>query len=479
MSPQAELPLAVDVLVVGSGIAGLSAAVEAARIGHRVLVLEAADEIGGASVMSGAACCLVDTPLQRRLGIRDSVPRALRDWAEMGGPTADLDWAERYLRASREQVHDWLATMGVEWVAVDRPEGNSVPRWHVPAGWGRRIVEILLDRATALEVDIRTGVPVTELVTDGGRVAGVGVGAAGVPIRAGAVIMATGGYVADLSRVLAHAPALATLPRLLAGGAPTATGAGHDVLARVGASFRHLENVWVYPTGTPDPRDPGGTRGVGVRGLVTELWLSLEGRRFHDETARGGRSGTRALLAQPGMTCWSIFRSAERESVLLIDNEFYGTPAGPDPVGMKEFWTASGHVRTGTGPAGIAAAIGLPPAAATAIEAFNDAVSAGAERDPATGRTLSGLSPLSGELTAIQLFPMAQKNFGGVGTDAHGRVIGKAGTPIPGLFAAGEVAGMAGGSINGAAALEGTMFGPSVWSGRLAGAAAAAELTGR
>jgi predicted oxidoreductase len=76
---------------------------------------------------------------------------------------------------------------------------------------------------------------------------------------------------------------------------------------------------------------------------------------------------------------------------------------------------------------------------------------------------------------AIQLFPLARKNFGGVKTDLRCRVLNKYFEPIPGLYAAGEVAGMAGGHINGKAGLEGTMLGPSIFSGRVAGAWAAHE----
>ena len=76
---------------------------------------------------------------------------------------------------------------------------------------------------------------------------------------------------------------------------------------------------------------------------------------------------------------------------------------------------------------------------------------------------------------AIQLFPMARKNFGGVKTDKACRVLDKHFEPIKGLYAAGELCGMAGGHINGKAGLEGTMLGPSIFSGRVAGAWAAQE----
>jgi predicted oxidoreductase len=447
-----------DVIVVGSGVAGLAAAVEAAVAGAHVVLLEAQDTIGGASAMSGAGCCLVDTPLQAANGICDSVELALRDWAATGGPSADLRWARRYLQRSRPDVYEWCERLGIRWVALSQPEGNSVPRWHRPEGWGRAIVDTLLARATAAGVQVRRDAPVRRLVRDGTAVRGVVAAIAGTEreIPAAAVVMAAGGFVADLDLVLAAAPHLRTVPRLLSGGSATALGLGHELLRRVGAQLTCLDHIWVYPNGTPDPTDPRGRRGLGVKGITGDIWLNRHGRRFHNERLAGGRSGTAALLAQPGMTAWCVFSAAEKPNLSLIDNEYFATPAGPHPDAIEEFWRRSAHAWQAGGPEELAAAIGLPPAAVrSSIEAFD-----------------GGLA--DGGLAAIQLFPLAQKNFGGVRTDLGGRVLSEGGIPIAGLFAAGEVAGMAGGCINGRAALEGTMFGPCLYSGRVAGRQAAA-----
>ncbi|MFB7272001.1 FAD-dependent oxidoreductase [Streptomyces sp. NPDC056244] len=465
-----------DLVVIGSGVAGLAAAVEAAEAGLDVRLLEAADTIGGASVMSGAACFLVDTPLQRSQGITDSVELAMADWQRMGGPTADLEWARRYVADSAREVYEWCAGLGIEWQSLGRPEGNSVPRWHIPAGWGRRIVEVLEARARALGVTVRTGVTAEELCRTDGRITGVRTRSAGIgeTLPTGAVAVCTGGYVGRIDMVLKHSAALRELPRVLAGGSPTAVGLGHGLLEACGAEFTNLDHVWIYPTGTPDPSDRTGARGLGIRGVTTEIWLNTEGRRFHDESLRGGHSGTGALLDQPGRTAWSVFSAAEAEHVLLIDNEHYGTPAGPDPAAMKRFWTESAYVRTAADPAALARASGLPEEAVVqAIGEFDTAVRTGAVHDPLTGRAMALLTELTGELIAVQLFPMAQKNLGGVRTGPECEVLTASGEPVEGLYAAGEVAGMAGGRINGRAALEGTMFGPCLYSGRIAGRAAA------
>jgi succinate dehydrogenase/fumarate reductase flavoprotein subunit len=111
------------------------------------------------------------------------------------------------------------------------------------------------------------------------------------------------------------------------------------------------------------------------------------------------------------------------------------------------------------------------------IERYNAACKNGLEKEPEFGKLLKGCKLFdTPPFYAIQLFPMARKTLGGAKTDLKCRVLNNNCQPVPGLYAAGEVAGMAGGHINGRAGLEGTMLGPSLFSGRVAGAWAAAEV---
>ncbi len=110
------------------------------------------------------------------------------------------------------------------------------------------------------------------------------------------------------------------------------------------------------------------------------------------------------------------------------------------------------------------------------IERYNKAVADGLNNEPAFGKPLKQSKQFdTPPYFAIQFFPAARKNFGGAKTDIRCRAMDKHFDPIPGLYAAGEVAGMAGGHINGSAGLEGTMLGPSIFSGRVAGGWAAHE----
>ena len=459
----------VDVLIAGSGIAGMSAAYEAAGAGLRVLVAEAFDEPGGASAISGAASCIVGTPVQQAKGVADSVDLALQDWARAGGPTADLEWARRYLGDSRRDVYDWCEQLGIGWEGLGRPEGNSAPRGHRPIGGGGAITKTVTQAALARGARLETSTSLVAL--DGKRGAVLASGGSETCLRAGAVVMATGGFVNNHDLLRKHAPAVRSLRRFLSGGAPQANGAGHQLLEGLGADFAFLENVWIYPDGTPNPHEPGGHRAVLVRGGgKVEVWLNERGERFHNEALTGGASGSPAIIAQPGNHCWAIFDRATAAAVDLRDDGWYGSSQNPNRERIEWFFATSEYVQRAGSIPELARAVGLPEdAVCSELEAFN----AGNDR---FGRDMRSLRPIATPpFYAVEYIPTVQKNLGGVKTDLDCRVL-SGGRPIDGLYAAGELAGMAGGHVNGSAAIENTMFAPSLYSGRIAGRAVVADL---
>jgi predicted oxidoreductase len=461
-----------DVIVVGGGAAGLAAAIEAADAGARALVVEACAEPGGAAALSGGGTFVVDSPLQRALGIDDSCELALEDWRRWGGEEADMEWAERYIRDSREALFDWLGGLGVAWTQVHLHEGNSVPRWHAPRGGGAEVVRALRAAADARGVQWRLGARVTGLLPDGAGVGGVELGD-GERLHARAVLVATGGFTGSEELVERYGPAVGDDSRVLLGGAPSSTGDGLALLEEAGAEFVGLDRCWLYPYGTPDDLDPAGRRGMAARGVRNEIWVNADGLRFHDENARGGATGTAALRAQRPATCWSVFDHDEA-ALLTLTHPRYGSDEQPDRDAIETFLERSPFAHRGESLGDLASSAGLPgPDLAATVGSYNSAFASSPPRD-AFGRDLADLRPIDRPpYVALQFFPMARKCLGGVRTDLSCRVQGADGGPITGLFAAGEVAGMAGGHINGRAALEGTMFGPSLYSGRVAGRAIA------
>jgi len=380
-----------DVIVVGAGAAGLCAAVEAARAGARVLLLEACAVPGGAAAVSGGGTFVAGSPLQRELGIEDSVESALEDWLAWGGEDVDVAWAELYVRRSREDLFDWLAGLGVQWTDVDLHEGNVVPRWHAPRGGGAAVVRILLAEAAAHDVTVRLGARVERLLLDDGAV--IGVVADGEALTAGAVLVATGGFTGSAELVARYGPQVGNGSRVLLGGAPSATGDGLALLAAAGAAFTGLERLWLYPYGTPDDLDPTGTRGMAARGVRNEIWVNAQGARFHDENARGGATGTAALLAQTPATCWSVF-DADEARLLTLTHPGYGTDEEPDRGAVEAFLDRSPYAHRGATLEVVARSAGIPAGRlAETVSDYNAAFGRDPPRD-ALGRDLTGLRPI-------------------------------------------------------------------------------------
>ena len=464
---------AADVVVIGAGAAGTCAAIEAARAGARTIVLEAFAEHGGAAATSGGGVFLVGTPAQRRRGIEDSVKVAFSDWMRCGGAETDSAWALRYIAGTAE-LGAWLAARGVVWDEVfDEGEGNSVPRWHMAHGGGPGLMRALLESSANASTLWRYESRATALVSHGGAVVGVQVG--GQTLHARAVVVATGGFMNDPELVARHGPTLGPRSRVLLGGAEQARGDGHRLLDAVGALFADLDRTWVYPTGIVDHRQRLN-RGIVVTGLDQGIWVNARGERFHDESKRGGASGTPAVLRQEASTCWAIFDSRALDDVYLAHPSFRESGVA-DRERIRTFLLESPYFHRGATLAELAERTGLPVRALSDnVDELNQAIRAGAGRDPRLGRSLAGLHPIEAPpFCSLQYFPIARKALGGVRTDLACHVLRPDGRAIPGLYAAGEVAGMAGGSINGRAALEGTMLGPSLFSGRIAGATAAAD----
>jgi predicted oxidoreductase len=246
------------------------------------------------------------------------------------------------------------------------------------------------------------------------------------------------------------------------------------LLQAAGAAFVGLDRLWIYPFGIVDDRDGSGRRGIAVRGIPDEVWLNADGVRFHDESHRGAATGAPALLAQPGGVSWAILDARGAAGLSLTDAWFGGDEA-PRRDRLDPFLERSAAVTRAPTIEALAQAAGLPVAVTAAtIARMNGWLADGLAVDPDFGRDLRAMTPIAEPpFTAVQLRPLVRKCLGGARTDLRCAVQDGHGGAIPGLFAAGEVAGMAGGHVNGRAALEGTMLGPSLLSGRIAGMAAA------
>ena len=479
----ASPPPKADLVIVGTGISGLAAALDAGRAGANVTVIDMWSVFGGHAVMSGGLVCLVGTPFQRATNVFDSPDLAIRDFLTHG-VDANPAWVRLYARDSKREVYDWLNERGVGWTQLfELIPGNSVKRQHVAKGRGIGLISPIY-RECLLWTNIHFvwNTKVTALLIEEGQVRGVrGVGlrdGSTNDFRATSVVLATGGFESNLELVRQHWPSV--LPgleggaKILLGGGINSLGSGFDVATAGGAALTNLDHQLFYGTGLVDPRDPSGRRGLNSFNPKS-IWVNAQGRRFVREIVGsvpdfGG--SVAAVLQQSQATYWSIFDARGRTN-------FFVSGSGWDDTNnvQREIFDnpkMTNWVKKADSIAGLAQATGLPPdALEDSVRRWNKGEDGEWQR---FGRreTNQPQAIAKPPFYAIQYFPLSRKSMGGVAVDLSCRVLDRRGQPIPNLYAVGELAGV--GGINGRAALEGTMLGPGLLMGRIAAREAVAQL---
>jgi len=466
-----------DVAIVGAGGAGIAAGIEAREAGARVITFEKAPEPGGAAKISGGGCLIVGSPFQKKNGINDTPDLAFKDWIDWGGPSADMVWARYYIEHTLHDLYHWAEEFGVKWIDVKPQEGNSVARWTRTERNGLGLMTHLIEGYRQRNGDIVPDTEITKLTVEDGRVTGVEGRnvATGEPVAvtSKAVVMTTGGFNSNLDMVLEHSPPLRN-DKVLVGSGPGSTGSGHKLIREAGGYLTHMDHNWFYVYATPDYRDPAQSRGLAFRQVPGYIWVNQQGRRFHNEEISGGNSASPALMAQTPRHAWAIM-DAPMAATMEVADPYYRDGDKVVRAKVVELLDNSPYVRRADTLAELGKRIDVEvPTFLDTVERYNKACAQGLKTEPEFGKELKPCKAFdTPPYYAMQIFLMARKNLGGVKTDLQCRVLDKHFEPIVGLYAAGEVAGMAGGHINGRAGLEGTMLGPSIFSGRVAGGWAA------
>jgi predicted oxidoreductase len=292
-----------DVIVIGAGIAGVTAATELLDRGRRVLLLDrdAEESMGGLAKESFGGIWFAGTPLQKRYGIKDGPGQGLRDWLSFAdfGPEDHWPraWAEAYVQRSNAEVFEWLRGVGVQFMPmplwVERGlhgPGNSVPRWHIVWGTGHELQVVLnrhlLARPNRDRLQLEFDHRVEALLTTNGRVDGcrgrLEGGDEEFEARAENVVIASGGINGNLDRVRQHWHADWSRPpeTLLNGSHKFADGRLHDAAATLGARITHLDWQWNYAAGVHhwEPRKP--SHGLSLVPPKSALWLNWRGERI-------------------------------------------------------------------------------------------------------------------------------------------------------------------------------------------------------
>ncbi len=552
-----------DVIVIGHGLAGLVATAELADAGRKVLLLdqENAANLGGQAFWSFGGLLLVDSPEQRRMGIKDSQDLLWQDWEGSAGwdrltnadgsPGPDhwgREWARAYVDFASGEKRAWLHEQGMRWFPVvgwaERGDGragghgNSVPRFHVTWGTGPGVVQPFERRVrehlASGRVVHRPRHRVDELVVTDGTVTGVRgavladdsaergkpsnrEAAGDFELTAQAVVVTSGGIGANHDLVRANWPErLGPPPSTMITGVPAhVDGRMLAITESAGGAIVNRDRMWHYVEGIRnwDPIWPD--HAIRILPGPSSMWFDATGERLPAPLFPGFDTlGTLDHLRHTGHDhSWFV----TNRSILGKEFTLSGSEQNPDltnrsvrdvlrrpvtpvyPTVQAFLDHGADFVQADTIGELVAKMNALTDEPLLSAEHVERQV---VERDRQVdnpyakdaqvvairgARAYRGdrltkrayplhriLDPKYGPLVGVRLGIVTRKTLGGLHTDLSSRVLGPGGEPVPGLYAAGEVAGFGGGGVHGYRALEGTFLGGCIFSGRVAGRAATA-----
>lgn len=375
-----------DVIIVGGGLAGLVAAHELTNRGKRVFILdqEAENSLGGQAFWSLGGLCMVDTPEQRRMRIKDSHDLALQDW--MGSAQFDREedywprkWAQEYLKFASGEMRAWLYELGMRWFPVvgwaERGgsfadgHGNSVPRFHVTWGTGEGIIEPFVLRAQEAAknglLTFKFRHQVSKLITKDGIVTGVtGEVLEATSVKRGeqssrevvgefeyhaqSVIVSSGGIGGDFDMVKKHWPTkrLGKPPENMVAGVPHhVDGKMIGIAKKAGANAINEDRMWHYTEGVKnfDPIWP--SHGIRILPGPSSMWFDAQGTRMPAPCLPGFDTlGTLKHILSTGYD-YSWFVLTQK----IIEKEFAlsGSEQNPDLTSKK--WLEVIKARLGKG----------------------------------------------------------------------------------------------------------------------------------
>ncbi|KUJ76961.1 FAD-binding dehydrogenase [Ruegeria marisrubri] len=541
-----------DAIVVGAGLAGLAAAAELGDRGKRVIIVDQEPEhfLGGQAFWSLGGLFMVDTPEQRRMGIRDSHDLALRDWigsAQFDRPEDDWPrkWAEAYVEFAAGEMRPWLYEMGFRWFPVvgwaerggsyANGHGNSVPRFHITWGTGPGVVEHFVRRVgehvSAGLIDMRFRHQVSHIIMQNGEAKGVsGEVLADDTVQRGArtnrnevgefevyapsVIVTSGGIGGNFEMVRKNWPRdrLGEPPKDMVAGVPFhVDGRMIAISEKAGGHVINGDRMWHYTEGVRnwDPIWPA--HGIRILPGPSSMWFDARGNRLQPPCLPGFDTLTtlREILKTGYEYSWFVLT----QKVIKKEFALSGSEQNPDFTSGSWKEVIRQRVLSGSKATGPVEAFkekgedfvvantltelvsgmnqlggGLIDEAhlRAQIEARDSQVDNPFSKDAQmmailaarnyrgdklirTAKPHKFLDPKNGPLIAVKLHVLTRKTLGGLQTNLDSQMIGADGQVVPGLFAAGEVAGFGGGGYHGYNALEGTFLGGCIFSGRNAG----------
>ncbi|MBQ6635000.1 MAG: flavocytochrome c [Lachnospiraceae bacterium] len=432
--------LKTDIVIIGAGGAGMTAAINARQAGKDVILLEKMPYAGGNTTKATGGMNAAETHYQAEQGIEDSVEQFVEDTMEGGHNIYDRALVETMAENSAEGI-DWLDSIGAPLPKVSFSGGATNARIHAPedgSGVGAFLVTSMLKKVNELGIDVMYNTTATELISKDGVITGVKAESrdTNYTINAKAVILATGGFGNNEDMIVQYRK---DLKGTVTTSAPGVTGDGIVMAEKVGADLVDIDQIQLHPT-VEQKTSMLITESVRGDGAIL---VNQDGKRFTDELLTRDVVSA-AELEQPGSYAYIIFDQRLREGLKATEK-----------------YISTGITVEGETIEDLAEKIDVDPKTlAETLNNWNKYVAD--KKDPDFGRTTGMDKDLSqAPYYAIKIAPGIHHTMGGVHIDTSAEVIDTEGNTIPGLFAAGEVVGgvHGGNRIGGNAVADIVVFG--------------------
>lgn len=421
-TPLDQLKDSYDVLIVGAGGAGMTAALEAKAAGMSPVILEKMQVAGGNTSKASSGMNASETKFQKEQNISDSNDLFYEETLKGGHMANDKDMLRYFVDHSADAI-EWLDTNGIRLNNITITGGMSEKRTHRPedgSAVGKYLVSGLLKKVQEQGIPVFVNADVQEITSKDGRANGVKVDFSQAnenkTIAAKSVVITAGGFGANMDLIKQVRP---DLEGYVTTNQEGSTGDGITMVEHMGGTTVDMDQIQVHPT---VQQENSYLIGEAVRGEGAIL-VTSKGKRFVNEMAARD-TVTAAIDKLPEKSAYLIFDSGVKSRAKAID-----------------YYEKMGFVKKADTIKGVAEIIGVPTdQLQKTLESWNSAVKN--KKDDAFNRKTGMEHDLSAApYYAIKIGPGIHYTMGGVKINTNTEVLDKEGAPIPGLFAAGEVTG--------------------------------------
>lgn len=437
-----------DIVIIGAGGAGLTAAIEATKKGAKVIVVEKNSFMGGNTNYATGGMNAANTKLQAEKGVVDSAELFYDDTLKGGHNLNDPVLLKKLTEESSNAI-DWLTEIGASLTKLSRSGGQSVDRTHTTADGspiGSYLMSVFEKNIIDLGIEVRLNTKATEIIAKDNQAAGIVVetnDGQTYSIHAKAVIIASGGFGANQELVVQYKPELEGFGTT---NHPGATGDAFYMLDALKVATVDMEQIQTHPTVVPVKNEmiTEGVRGEGA------LLVNREAVRFINELETRDVV-SKAILAQEGKTAFLILDSGVEERLASVSK-----------------YKKMGLLTEGATIAELAEKLGLDPVVLEeTVTSYNTYFKN--QNDEAFGRRVLAGEIAKGPFYAVEVAPAIHHTMGGIKINDQAQVLNTSSEVVPGLFAAGEVTG----GIHGGNRIGGNAVADIVVFGRIAGSSAA------